>query len=50
MQVFPGFTINSVLDTDYETLINTINAVGPAKQEEQKPKAMSLKDFVQSMG
>lgn len=47
MEAFPGFTINDVLDTDYDTLIRTIDAKRPTKEKEQQ--AMSLKDFVKSI-
>jgi len=47
MEVFPGFSINDIMDTDYEALIKVIQSKTPEK--EKSKQAVQLKDFIKNM-
>lgn len=48
MKDYPGFTINDILDTDYEMLMSTLNA-NEAEQEYGEEEVTSLADFIRSI-
>lgn len=47
LKIYPGFSINDVMDTDYNILISTIQAEDV--EPEAKEEVMSLADFVRSI-
>lgn len=47
MEVFPGFSINDIMDTDYEDLINVIQSKAP--ETDKSKQAVPLKDFIKNM-